>query len=242
LNKLGSFPSFDLTTLDAADLLERKDFKYVFKAVDLVEILNRVEPFYKVLKVNDLLYTDYITHYYDTKDFKFYIQHHNGEANRYKIRLRSYVQSKLFFYEEKFKNNKNWTSKVRRKIADLDSPIDNFTAHLQHNSLEKKIHIHYTRITLLSRDNAEKITLDLNLNFENQSSRSDYSDICIAEVKSKTHHPYIFRQTLKEMGYSTTGLSKYCFGIINLYKEIKSNNFKPLIRHINKLRHEPILQ
>lgn len=236
-NILSTYNSFSLAELDAADLLERKDFKYVFLASSFDKVLERIKPFYKVLSVNNLVYTDYETHYYDTKDFRFFLQHHNGQANRYKIRLRNYIQSSLFFYEEKFKNNKNWTSKYRQKISSLDVPISSYTAHTGLPDLERKVNVFYTRITMLSNDHSEKLTFDLNLRFTNmEGHEAIFDDICIAEVKSKSHHPFVFRQEIKKMGYNTMGLSKYCFGIINLYKNIKSNNFKALQIFINKLR------
>jgi VTC domain len=236
-NIISTYRTFSLTDLDAANLLERKDFKYVIHLNDFNEALEKIKSEYKVLSVNNLVYTDYETHYYDTKEFRFYFQHHNGQANRYKIRLRTYIQSKISFYEEKFKNNKNWTSKYRQKIAGLDADIKNYTAHTELPDLEKKLLVYYTRITMLSNDNTEKLTFDLNLRYENTDGEQVcYDDFCIAEVKSKSHHPFVFRKVIKAMGYSTMGLSKYCFGIINLYKHLKSNNFKNLNIYINKLR------
>ena len=56
---------------------------------------------------------DYKSLYYDTEDWKFYLDHHNGRVNRNKIRFREYVGSKLTFLEIKLKNNKGKTIKKR---------------------------------------------------------------------------------------------------------------------------------
>jgi hypothetical protein len=233
--QLKSFESFNLQQLEAANLLERKDFKYVFKAKDFIEILQLLKPHYNVLKIGDYYYTDYVTDYFDTKEFKFYLQHHNGELNRYKVRLRNYVQSALCYFEVKFKNNKNWTNKERQKIPNMSIDVNQFTSQIGTDPLEFKIKVMYRRVTLLSKNGEEKLTFDLNLNFSNQSVQKDFSDLCIAEVKSKTHHPYIFRQEIKKMGYRTMGLSKYCFGITQLYGQLKYNNFKQTIINVKKL-------
>jgi hypothetical protein len=235
LSQLQTYETFGLKELDAADLLERKDFKYIFHIKDLSLILDIVKPYYKVLSVNGDLTTDYETKYFDTKDFKFYTQHHNGQTNRYKIRLRKYVQSALFFYEEKFKNNKNWTQKNRIKVTSDNIDVNEYAKAIHNERLEYKLNVNYTRITMISKQFGEKITFDLNLKYFNDNQEKSFSEICIAEVKSKTHHPHIFRKEIKKLGYSDMGLSKYCFGIANLYKQLKSNNFKPSFIYINKI-------
>jgi VTC domain len=234
-NLLQSFNSFSLAELEAANLLERKDFKYTFAIKHLPAILQQLQPHYSILKINDYLYTDYITDYYDTDDFQFYMQHHNGKSNRYKVRLREYVQSKVCYYEVKYKNNKNWTSKQRQKISSLDVPIDQYTKAITEMPLCKKLKVQYCRITLLSNNNSEKLTFDINLSYSKEGSAVDYNQLCIAEVKSKTHHPYVFRQLIKELGYRTQGLSKYCFGIASLYHELKNNNFKKSFLYLRKI-------
>jgi hypothetical protein len=235
LDILSQFDTFSLQELEAANLLERKDFKYIFRAQDLPGILSAMKPYYSVMKIKEFLYTDYVTDYYDTNDFQFYLQHHNGHLNRYKVRLRTYVQSALHYYEVKFKNNKNWTSKHREKIASPTVNINDYTKDISDKQLEQKIRVQYSRITLLSKNGSEKLTLDLNLNFSKEGYNKDYSHVCIAEVKSKTHHPYIFRQEIKRLGYRSMGLSKYCFGITQLYPNLKANNFKKAIINVKKL-------
>jgi hypothetical protein len=235
LQTLSTFKTFSLQELDAANLLERKDFKYTFHVKHLSYVLQQIQPYYDILSINNNLYTDYLTDYYDTKNFKFYLQHHNGETNRYKVRLRNYVQSAISFYEVKFKNNKNWTSKHREKIKSMDVDINKYTAAITTEQLEKKLIVAYSRITLLSKDHSEKLTFDVGLQYSNDVQQQQFNYLCIAEVKSKTHHPYIFRQIIKSLGYRVQGLSKYCFGIANLYSHLKSNNFKQSFLYIRKL-------
>jgi hypothetical protein len=235
LDILQHFETFSLQELEAANLLERKDFKYIFRAADLPSILDAMKPYYSAMKIKEFLYTDYITDYYDTNDFDFYLQHHNGHLNRYKVRLRTYVQSALHFYEVKFKNNKNWTSKHRERIASSSVDINTFTKDISPKPLEQKLRVQYARITLLSKNGTEKLTLDLDLKFSHNGTEKDFSHVCIAEVKSKTHHPYVFRQEIKRLGYRSMGLSKYCFGITQLHPQLKANNFKKAIINLRKL-------
>jgi VTC domain len=232
---LSLFETFSLKQLEAANLLERKDFKYTFHVKHLDFVLQQIQPYYSLLSINNNLYTDYLTEYYDTKGFKFYLQHHNGETNRYKVRLRNYVQSAIYYYEVKFKNNKNWTSKYREKIKSLDTDINQFTTNITSEPLEKKLKVAYSRITMLSKDHSEKVTFDIGLKYSSDTEAQQFDYLCIAEVKSKSHHPYIFRQIIKTLGYRVQGLSKYCFGIASLYSHLKSNNFKQSFLYIRKL-------
>jgi len=235
LQTINNFETFSLAELEAANLLERQDFKYTFHVKHLPFILEKIKPYYSVLSINDNLFTDYKTDYYDTNEFQFYMQHHNGETNRYKVRLREYVQSAISFYEVKFKNNKNWTSKHREKIKNLNIDVNNYTKNITDEHLELKLKVYYSRITLLSKDHSEKLTFDIGLEFSNLSHQKCFHDLCIAEVKSKSHHPYIFRQIIKQLGYREQGLSKYCFGISNMYSHLKRNNFKKSFLYIRKI-------
>jgi hypothetical protein len=235
INILESYNTFTLQELEGADLLERKDFKYVFNVKHLDSVLQHIAPHYKVLSINNFFYTDYHTNYYDTKNLKFYLQHHNGEANRFKIRTRKYVQSNLCFFEVKFKNNKNWTSKERYRISTLEENIDAYINAITPEKLDKSLEVTYSRITLISKDHSEKITLDCDLSYRNNDKICQLPQICIAEVKSKTIHPHFFRQYIKSLGYRSMGLSKYCFGIAKCYPNIKINNFKQTIAKIFKL-------
>ncbi len=232
---LEQFNTFSLKELDAAELIERKDFKYIFQLRHLPDILLFLKDNYKVLRINDNLFTDYVTDYYDTTDFKFYNQHHNGHLNRYKVRVRQYVQSALYFFEVKFKNNKNWTNKDRLRVTNMHPNINELLKIKTTEKVEYKLTVDYRRITLLSNNGFEKLTLDFRLSFDNKLDKVDFYALCIAEVKAKTHHPYLFRQYIKQLGYRTQGLSKYCFGISNLYKQLKSNNFKHSKLYIKKL-------
>ena len=103
-NLLNHFETVSLDDLDRVRLLDRKDTKFVFNQIDLPHILEKLKPFYRILEINnDRVYT-YDTTYFDTDDFQFYVQHHNGSRNRFKVRFRRYSSNKKLFFEinEKF--------------------------------------------------------------------------------------------------------------------------------------------
>jgi hypothetical protein len=116
LDLVNTFRALTLNELDKVKLLNRKDTKYVFTQSQLPSILEQLIPSYKILEIENERVFIYDTIYFDTHDFKFYTQHHNGNKKRYKIRSRTYQNTGQSFFEIKVKNNKNRTIKKRQLL------------------------------------------------------------------------------------------------------------------------------
>ena len=98
INKiLTGFNPISLAEMDEVKLMNRSDTKFVFSQKTLLNILPLIQSFYKVLEVDGVRLSSYKSLYYDTDDFQFYHQHHNGKTNRNKVRFREYVDSGLTF-------------------------------------------------------------------------------------------------------------------------------------------------
>jgi len=231
---LRNFKSFDLKTLDAANLLERKDFKYCFSEKILEGILQEMLEQYDILEVNGERSFTYETEYYDTENFAFFSDHHNGKGNRVKARMRHYVQSEMSFAEQKSKNNKAVTTKNRIRLHSKETDLADTWDQALNLSLEKKCTIIYDRLTFLNKARNEKITLDFNLHFTNQARNASLDKLCIAEIKCKALQNSFFKSIMSARHIPSIGLSKYCMAITQLYPEIKHNNFKPVLYHIHK--------
>ena len=122
-NLLNHFETVSLDDLDRVRLLDRQDTKFVFNQIHLPHILEKIKPFYRILEINnDRVYT-YDTTYFDTDDFRFYVQHHNGSRNRFKVRFRRYSSDKKSFFEIKIKNNKNRTIKKRLNVDEIKKDL-----------------------------------------------------------------------------------------------------------------------
>lgn len=234
INLLKSFKSFDLKSLEAANLLERKDFKYCFSINILEEILNEMLAFYEILQINEERCFTYETEYYDTENFDFFIDHHNGKGNRVKARMRHYVQSEMTFVEQKNKNNKAVTTKFRDRIEDKNADLKETWEEKLNLILDKKCSVIYDRITFLNIEKNEKITLDFNLQFKNENEIKSFKNICIAEIKCKALQNSTFKYFMSKRHIHAFGLSKYCMAITQLYPQIKHNNFKPILYKILK--------
>lgn len=238
---LDTFETITLEEMDRVKLMDRTDQKFNFNIAQLPELLKEVRDTYRVLEVSGTKMSRYETLYYDTPSFDLFRQHHNGQTNRYKIRLRRYVESDLNFFEMKFKNNKGRTIKKRVKKSDLEKTITGksqelfATSGMEPGSVEPKLWVNYNRITLVNRFEEERITIDLDLEVKNGDDVADFSGLVIVEAKQAKAHDTAFVKRLKNLHIREGGTSKYCLAVSKLIPDIKKNNFKPALIHIQKI-------
>ena len=239
---LNSFEAITLEELDVVRLLDRVETKYVFNIENLPVVLMDMKSNYRILEIAGVRKNSYQTVYYDTDDFFMYHQHHNGKLNRYKVRLRRYCDSGLNYFEIKRKNNLSRTIKSRVKRSDFSIDIEGkSTSLLQEKTgfspenLKPVIWDTYTRMTFSSKDLSERLTIDMNLRYNNEVNEKEYHDLIIAEIKQSKATGSDFHLLMKKHKIPTMSISKYCLGMINLYKGIKSNNFKWKMLRINKI-------
>ncbi len=240
-----AFESIDLTNIQQASLMDRIDTKFVFHQHNLATILNNIKSDYMCLEIDSQRIIDYETLYYDTKNFDFYLNHHNQRRGRYKIRSRKYVNNDMSFFEIKYKNQKAQTSKTRIITTDTLTQIDQAASNLLRQrtpidpqTLLPQLWIYYQRMTLVKKDFSERVTLDLFLHtksFDNQRYYS-FSSLVVAEVKQgkfDSHSPFV--QMMASHRVQQLSISKYCLSTAALYPNIKQNNFKKKQLRLNKI-------
>ncbi|PAC31178.1 polyphosphate polymerase domain-containing protein [Flectobacillus sp. BAB-3569] len=237
------FEPITLAEMDGVKLMDRMDVKYLIPLALLPDILREAQSFYRVLEIDDNRLCNYKTLYYDTDDLALYKAHQNGLLNRYKVRARNYVESSLSFFEIKYKNNKGRTKKTRisqdgiTEVLEENSAdfLQKTTRDIIPESLKGILWVNYQRITLVSKVGAERLTIDLNLTFEFEEQQKVYSAIVIAEVKQEKVSQSPFIDLMRKYRLKQGGISKYCFGIISLYQQIKQNKFKKHLRRVSKI-------
>lgn len=244
--QLACMEPIGLDQMDAVALLDRVETKYVFHERRLGAILAAVTGSYRVLEVNGGRLNHYRTLYFDTMDFGLFRRHQAGGRNRYKVRSRVYLDSDLAFLEVKHKVKKNRTVKKRMATPEFVDSLPAQTAgflartlpHLN-GQLEATLWNEYTRITLVGLDNPERVTLDLNLQFQAGGRTVIMPGVVIAEVKKDGHDGNsAFIRLMRALAIRPTGFSKYCIGLSMLYPHIKHNRFKPKLRMVGKLIQE----
>ncbi len=216
-------------------LLNRTDTKFVMAADTLLAGLGYLHNDYRVLEIESVRLHSYRTLYFDTAGFALYFRHHAGALDRYKVRSRAYLESRLSFFEVKHKTNKKRTIKNRLQTPQIQTSVNRETArfladHYPHEPAEllPVLWNSFVRITLVSSHRPERLTLDFNLAFQSGSQRMSLPGIAIAEVKREglaAHSDFV--QQMHTLGVRPTSFSKYCLGLSYLYPQLKHNNFKP---------------
>jgi hypothetical protein len=240
---LSKYSPITLKELEADHLMCRFDEKYVFHVSKLKSFLLTLKNDYKVLSVNNQKVTLYENIYFDTSDFKSYLDHHNERANRYKIRIRRYSSSGDCFLEVKRKDNRGFTTKERLQVdalhRELDAEHNTFLFQAAQNfpvALRPSLKNHFFRITLVNEANRERVTLDSIIEFKNETREKDLEGIAIAEVKQEKHYyDSAFKKLMQRERIFPVNISKYCMGMSLTHPEIKHNRFKSKLNKLNKI-------
>ena len=240
---LSHFNFISLDDLKKVRLLDRKDTKFVFNKSKLPVLLDKIKSSYQVLKIEGVRNFTYENTYFDTDDFLFYQQHHNEKRNRFKVRFRKYSTTEDCYFEIKMKNNKNRTIKNRMQVdgmnnilGDTENQLITEITGLSPKNLTPKISIQFSRITLADNDYNERLTIDTGLSVKNGKNSMIFDQLVISEIKQKKYNPksdYI--QMLRNLKIPEMRFSKYCMGMLHVYKKIKYNRFKPKLIQINKI-------
>lgn len=230
---ISQMQSITLKEMDGVKLMDRTDTKYTFSYEQLPLVLLTLKDDYRILEIDGISLCRYETLYYDTSELELYLKHHSGKLNRYKIRHRTYVDSNTGFLEVKFKNNKSRTIKSRIKKNELPKNFDGDSVQFLKSAfpfdpatLIPVIWVNYKRMTLVNKKSAERVTIDLNLEFIRENSKKSYEGLVIAEVKQEKKKPSPFINLMKQLHIREGSISKYCMGIAVSCEGVKTNNFK----------------
>lgn len=248
-NTISAFDPITLDEMGNVRLMDRVDSKYVFPIAQLLPLLHEMSSCYRLLEINNIRLHRYESLYYDTPDFRFYSKHQAGKLNRHKFRFRKYVDSGgLTYFEIKFKNNKARTIKKRVKMMEIGNKIEgdaeSFLKKITPFSPEifaPKIWVNYSRMTFVNKFSQERLTVDTNLHYVKAGAEDNpfvvrFPQMVISEVKrDKTSSASPFIRIVRSNGIREGSLSKYCFGVYNLFGDLKKNNFKPRVRFIHKM-------
>ncbi len=241
-NLLNSFEGISLSEMDEVKLMNRTDTKFVFSRKMVPELFTSLSPHYRILDVDGHRISRYKSLYFDTDNLKFYTDHHNGRLDRFKVRIRNYVESDLNFLEIKHKF-KGRTDKKRIKLKQIENNLSEKSVNFIDEILGTQVSVHsvlwnyFGRITLVHKFEKERLTLDFGLAFEWQENSKTYSDIVISELKQEVfNRSSPFYALMKKSLMRPTGISKYCLGTIALNKNVKGNKFKSKVLLVNKLQ------
>ncbi|MEX1000662.1 MAG: polyphosphate polymerase domain-containing protein [Crocinitomicaceae bacterium] len=240
--KLVGFEPIYLDQIKGVELMNRIDTKYVIERGVLNEILPQLTEEYWALEVEGTKMNAYATQYFDTSDFKFYLDHHNGKGNRFKVRIRKYIESDIYFLEVKNKF-KGRTEKKRIRIGDFEEKLSEGSKEYveavvgDQLVLNSKLWNSFDRVTLVNKKLKERLTIDMNLSYQFEEDSFEFNHFVIAELKQeKINRSSLFYKVMKKYGIRPNSFSKYCVGAITLNPFLKANNFKKHMLLIDKLQ------
>ncbi|MEK6615845.1 MAG: polyphosphate polymerase domain-containing protein [Bacteroidota bacterium] len=245
---ISKFEPITLADMEIVKLMDRVDTKYVFPASQLLTILEGMKNDYRLMEIDNIRIHRYESLYYDTKDFMLYGKHQMGKLNRWKLRFRRYADSGgPTFFEIKYKNNKARTIKRRIRVKEIGNRIEDkaefFLKEITPFTPEifvPKMWVNYSRMTFVNKFSQERLTIDTNLHYIKADSEGNmevrFPQMVVAEAKrDKASSISQFIRLVRLTGVRESGISKYCFGIYNLFDTVKKNNFKPRVRFIHKM-------
>jgi hypothetical protein len=245
---LDPFEPITLQEMDRVKLMNRMDTKFAFRFSELNTLLPLLTLNYRVLTIEGTNTPHYESLYFDDERFSFFRDHHNGKGDRFKVRIRKYVESNLFFLEIKHKI-KGRTDK-KRIVTDQfnevlpESDLAFVQKELQANkNLVPTMWNSFQRITLVSKTENERLTLDFNILFEKGGIKKTFKQLVIAELKQEDlNRNSVFYQLMKEQRIRPYRLSKYCLGSVEIYGEdkLKFNRFKKKLLYLKKINHDAI--
>ena len=240
------FSPISLVEVDSVKLQDRFDRKFVFNLQLLPGILHQAHKDYRILMINGKRVFDYKTQYYDTPGFEMYLDHHNRKLNRFKVRKREYLTTRQVFFEIKFKTNKGRTRKKRIEINNAKLPLRKKARNFlkkhtpyDHKNLEPKVLNLFSRITLVNKSSAERVTIDLDLKYQLNGSDVNLPFITIVEIKQgKSSGISKLERILRDNNITPFKISKYCIGSMLTDKSLKYNRFKNKLITLNKLSND----
>ena len=235
-----------LEEMDAVRLMSRTDTKYVFHAGLLPGLLEDASNEYRILTIENVRHFRYNSLYFDNDRLDFYLQHHNGDRPRFKVRFREYEDTGAAFLEVKHKTNRDRTRKSRQRVNAIEKVLSDGSWEYIENripfdpgSLKPALWTRFKRITLTGSRGNQRITIDTDLQFSNEAEEISLPNLVICEVKrSRAAGRSDFMKLLKHHGIFPSNLSKYCLGTVMVKKHIKYNRFKSNILKINKLEND----
>jgi VTC domain len=261
---LKSFSSISLEQLNSSvSFLDRIDVKYLIHEAQLSNILEQFKEHFYVLEIAGHTIFTYDNVYMDTKNLAFYNQHQNQQDNRMKVRSRLYTESHYSFFECKQKSGKT-TRKFRFQQDELKHGLLYNELLSFHNGVyqtlygnEQKelifpaIKTKYHRITLCSKNNDERVTIDFNLHFEDLRSEAkkgkkqqsnhlantyDIPNLVMIESKSMSTN-CVSHGIMKDFKVPTAkACSKYCLGQYYFEKVKEWSTFQDTINTIEKIK------
>ncbi|MGZ4443945.1 MAG: polyphosphate polymerase domain-containing protein [Nocardioidaceae bacterium] len=228
---------------ERAELLTRVDRKYFVPATLFGELAGRLAGDYGVLDIAGRRLFGYESTYFDTPDLVSYRHHLQGRRRRFKVRVRTYLDSGDSMLEVKLKGHRGATVKHRtshlgggRRV--LTPAGHQFVAGVvadayglrARSDLVPTIVTANHRSTLASVKEGARVTCDVGVACgDGQRVVRMNRDVVLVETKAGPAGSLADRW-MRELGLRPVSVSKYCAGVALLRPEVASNPWHRILR------------
>ncbi|HEV7949864.1 MAG TPA: polyphosphate polymerase domain-containing protein [Glaciihabitans sp.] len=230
--------------MERAALQTRVDRKYLVPRRGLESVLNGLEPQTRVLEIDGVRGFEYESVYFDTPDLTSYLSAAHKRRKRFKIRTRSYLDSRQCYLEVKTRGGRSLTVKDRLSYDPDDA--DTLTAEgrqytdgvladagivgAQNTRLGPTLTTQYQRSTLYVPSSDSRATVDVGLTFSlDEGATLSLPHLAIVETKSGST-PSAVDRLLWANGHRPASFSKYATGLAALRPELPSNKWARILR------------
>jgi hypothetical protein len=215
-----------------AELLTRVDRKYLLPATDLPVLLGGLTDGVEVLEIDGRREFAYRSTYFDTPDLDSYLAAARRRRHRFKVRVRSYLDSDVHFLEVKTRGSRGTTVKDRVPWAGritgavlANAGVDVDPAVLRHTLTTR-----YRRTTLFVPTTGSRVTIDTDLAWELPDGTALRTpDRVVVETKSGRATSTVDR-LLWSMDHRPCPVSKYATGLAALRPDLPSHRWHPVLR------------
>ena len=247
LHNLTNLERISLDEMNArAAMLTRVDRKYVVPTHRLDELIALMNPATQVLEIQGAIEQRYASCYFDTPELHSFMDTAHKRRRRYKVRMRSYLDSELSFLEVKTRGPRGHTVKKRMKydfnqaermelsregrlwVAERLEAAQCFDGVDRVDSLLPVLSGSYTRSTLLMADGQGRATIDTRLNWDSWGRELDAPHIAIIETKSGAA-PSDLDRLWWANGIRPSRISKYATAMALLTSDLQTNRWTRVI-------------
>jgi hypothetical protein len=227
---------------ERAGLLTRVDRKYLLPTADLPSVLAGLPADVRVLEIDARRQFGYRSAYFDTPGLDSYHGAARRRRRRFKLRVRSYLDSELQFLEVKTRGARGTTVKQRFPYAGSDDLLAPANTELAVTALSKvgvpdvgrrfdlALTTEYQRITLLLPSTGSRVTVDLGLTWTVPGGAAlGLPGRVIVETKSERATSPVDR-LLWSLAHRPCPISKYATGLAALRPGLPATRWCPVLR------------
>lgn len=224
--------------LATAALLDRNDRKYVLTLEDLDGLVRAIPDDWRVLTIDGRSQHRYRSVYLDDPRLGCFLATARQRPHRSKVRLRSYLDSRLHYLEVKVRDATGRTTKHRRRTSagtEMTQLERSFvrplvTDGMNVDDLHPTLTTTYRRSTVLPPGGTARLTVDHDLRAADSDGRALVTrGLVIVETKS-SGPPTVADRLLWRHGHRPVAISKYATCLAALHPGLPRNRWHRLLR------------